>query len=84
MLFSLCPSQFLGLPFLPNRFDPLCIILQNHLLVMWDLFLCIILFVLFFTDAVKILTTVFFLVQKNTDLLFLFFLMLVIDIGYKN
>lgn len=80
---SLRPSQFLGLPFLPNRFDPLCIILQNHLLVKWDLFFCIILFVLFFTAPVKILATGFFPVQKKTHLLFIFF-MLVIDIGYRN
>lgn len=71
MLSSLHPSQFLGHPFLPNGFDPLCIILQNHLLVKWDLFFFIILFVLFFTGPVKILTTGFFLVQKKTDLPFL-------------
>lgn len=38
MLFSLCPSQFSGLPFHPDEFDPLYIVLQNHLLVKWDLF----------------------------------------------
>lgn len=87
MLFSLHPSQFLGLPFLPNGFDPLCIVLQNHLPVKWDLFflynfICVILH----RPSQNIDYSFFPCTERNRlalSVVFIFF-MLVIEIGYKN